>query len=374
MGTKNQRTTMTKLLDIPFTGLKKQYKNLSAEILDATDIVLRSGQLMNGPYTEQFESWLARYSHSTHAVTVHSGTAALEAIAEYYHNEFQEQPRVIIPSMTYRATANAFIRAGWQVEFVDTDAYGILDFDQLPVRRYQAVVIVGLYGASVAHAGSVRQWQDWLAQDVLIFEDGAQHWLADNGTRIGIATAVSFDPTKNLPCYGNGGAVVTRNSNLANFVRKWRSNGNTTGDLVGTNSRMSEIDCGVLLIKANYLHDWQVRRQEIAQYYIDQFRDMPIRCLVTDGMMHSHAFHKFVIDIDERDRVQADLTRHGIETKIHYAAPLHEESAYSHIPGPGLLSCASALSRRVLSLPIYPELTDAEVEYVARQVRVHCYA
>jgi dTDP-4-amino-4,6-dideoxygalactose transaminase len=91
-------------------------------------------------------------------------------------------------------------------------------------------------------------------------------------------------------------------------------------------------------------------------------------------MMHNHAFHKFVIDIDDRDRVHQDLKRYGIETKIHYAAPLHEESAYSHIAGPGLLSCASSLSRRVLSLPIYPEMTDAEVEYVAQQVRVHCYA
>jgi dTDP-4-amino-4,6-dideoxygalactose transaminase len=374
MGTKNQRTTMTKLLDIPFTGLKKQYKNLCAEILDVTDRVYSSGHLMNGPYTAAFETWLTRFNSSRHAVTVHSGTAALEAIAEYYHNEFLEPPSVLVPTMTYRATANAFIRAGWQVEFVDTDAHGILDFDQLPARRYQAVVIVGLYGASVAHAGNVRQWQDWLARDVLIFEDGAQHWLADGGTRIGEATAVSFDPTKNLPCYGNGGAVITRNSNLADFVRKWRSNGNTTGELVGTNSRMSEIDCGLLLIKANYIHDWQARRQEIAQYYIDQFRDMPIRCLITDNMMHNHAFHKFVIDIDDRDRVHQDLKRYGIETKIHYAAPLHEESAYSHITGPGLLSCASALSRRVLSLPIYPEMTDAEVEYVARHVRVQCYA
>jgi dTDP-4-amino-4,6-dideoxygalactose transaminase len=259
------------------------------------------------------------------------------------------------------------------VEFVDTDAYGILNFDQLPARRYQAVVIVGLYGASVAHAGNVQQWQDWLARDVLIFEDGAQHWLADGGTRIGEATAVSFDPTKNLPCYGNGGAVITRNSNLADFVRRWRSNGNTTGELVGTNSRMSELDCGLLLIKANCIHNWQARRREIAQYYIDQFRAMPIRCLITDDMMHNHAFHKFVVDIDDRDRIQQDLKRYGIETKIHYTAPLHEESAYSHIAGPGLLSCASSLSRRVLSLPIYPEMTDAEVEYVARHVRAQCY-
>jgi dTDP-4-amino-4,6-dideoxygalactose transaminase len=359
---------------IPFFGLDRQYQNLKSEIADLTDRVYSSGQLMNGPCTAAFETWLTRFNSSRHAVTVHSGTAALEAIAEYYHNEFLEAPTVLVPTMTYRATVNAFIRARWQVEFVDTDAYGILDFDQLPARRYQAVVIVGLYGTSVAHAGNVQQWQDWLARDVLIFEDGAQHWLADGGTRIGEATAISFDPTKNLPCYGNGGAVITRNSNLADFVRKWRSNGNTTGELVGTNSRMSELDCGLLLIKANYIHDWQARRREIAQYYINQFRDMPIRCLITDDMMHNHAFHKFVIDIDNRDRVHQDLKRYGIETKIHYTAPLHEESAYSHITGPGLLSCASALSRRVLSLPIYPELTDAEVEYVAQQVRVHCYA
>lgn len=358
---------------IPFFGLDRQYQNLKNEIADLTDRVYSSGQLMNGYYTEQFELWLAKYNNSRHAITVHSGTAALEAIAEYYHHEFLEQPRVLIPTLTYRATANAFIRAGWQVELVDTDAYGILDFDQLPPHRYQAVVIVGLYGASVAHSGNIRQWQDWLARDVLIFEDGAQHWLADNGTRIGEATAISFDPTKNLPCYGNGGAVITRNSNLADFVRKWRSNGNTTDDLVGTNSRMSELDCALLLAKANYIYEWQARRQAIAQYYLDRFSGLPIRCLITEDMMHNHAFHKFVIDVDKRDNVKQDLERYGIETKIHYAAPLHEESAYGHYLSPGLLSCASALSRRVLSLPIYPELTDAEVEYIARHVRAHCY-
>ena len=109
-------------LKIPFTGLKKQYNNLRTEILDATDEVLRSGQLMAGNYTAEFENWLAKKNRSKYAVTCHSGSQALEIIAEYYRLQSSVRPpRVVIPSMTYVATANAFIRAGWEVYIADTD-------------------------------------------------------------------------------------------------------------------------------------------------------------------------------------------------------------------------------------------------------------
>ena len=120
-------------LKIPFTGLKKQYNNLRTEILDATDEVLRSGQLMAGNYTAEFENWLARKNHSKYAVTCHSGSQALEIIAEYYRLQTSTRPpRVVVPAMTYVATANAFIRAGWEVYIADTDAHGLLDKQKIP--------------------------------------------------------------------------------------------------------------------------------------------------------------------------------------------------------------------------------------------------
>ena len=139
-------------LTIPFTGLKKQYNNLRSEILDVTDEVLRSGQLMAGNYTAEFENWLARRNHSKYAITCHSGSQALEIIAEYYRIQSSVAiPRVILPTMTYVATANAFIRAGWEVWLADTDSYGMMDNKKhVPADlSVQATVLVGLYGAAV---------------------------------------------------------------------------------------------------------------------------------------------------------------------------------------------------------------------------------
>jgi dTDP-4-amino-4,6-dideoxygalactose transaminase len=132
---------------------------------------------------------------------------------------------------------------------------------------------------------------------------------------------------------------------------------------------MSELDCALMMIKANHIHDWQNRRQQIAAYYNSCFKEAAVKTLISGDMMYHHCFHKFVIEIDNRDLVQQDLLTRGIEAKVHYAKPLHEEPLYDYYQGPNsLLSCSSALSRRVLSLPIYPELTDTEVEYIADQV------
>ncbi len=121
-------------MTIPFTGLKKQYNNLRTEILDATDEVLRSGQLMNGNNTVEFEAWLARKNRVRYAVTCHSGTHALEILASYWAMEspVPHPPTALIPSMTYVATANAFIRAGWDIHIIDTDIHGLIDVNKIP--------------------------------------------------------------------------------------------------------------------------------------------------------------------------------------------------------------------------------------------------
>lgn len=357
-------------LTIPFTGLRKQYNNLRQEILDATDEVLRSGSLMNGNFTAEFEAWLAKKNGVKYAVCVHSGTSALEAIAEYYIAEsgMPTPPTVLIPSMTYAATANAFIRAGWDVHFIDTDHHGLIDVKKIPDVSYQAVVLVGLYGASITHLGDIKRWRDWTLNNKIVIEDAAQHWLASDGQRIGRATAISFDPMKNLPAYGNGGAVVTDDREIFDFVRAWRDNGKTTHNETGTNSRMSELDCAHMLVKARHIDAWQVRRSSIAGYWRERLRNTDIRCLIDQDNYHNHAYHKFVIDISNRDILQKNLAIRKIETKVHYVQPLHEIGTFRNYSGPDILSCASALSRRVLSLPIYPELTDLEVEYVIDQV------
>jgi dTDP-4-amino-4,6-dideoxygalactose transaminase len=352
-------------LQIPFTGLKKQYHNLRTEILDVTDEVLRSGQLMAGNYTAEFENWLARRNHSKYSVTCHSGSQALEIIAEYYRQQSSAHPpRAVVPSMTYVATANAFIRAGWEVYIADTDVHGLLDMKKIPQNlSVQATVLVGLYGASVEQFGE-RFW----ATD-LVIEDGAQHWLANGGKRLGDACAISFDPMKNLNCYGNGGAVVTDDIDLLDYARGWRDNGKPAHTGTGTNSRMSEVDCAQILVKTRHIDAWQQRRADIALYWVKRLRERAnIRCLIDSNNWGQHSFHKFVIDVDSRDILAQNLAVRGIETRVHYKQPLHELSAYADYDKPGLLSVASALSRRVVSLPLYPELTDLEVEYIVDQL------
>jgi dTDP-4-amino-4,6-dideoxygalactose transaminase len=349
-------------LKIPFTGLKKQYNNLRTEILDATDEVLRSGQLMSGNYTAEFENWLAKKNHSKYAVTCHSGSQALEIIAEYYRLQTSvTPPRVVVPAMTYVATANAFIRAGWEVYIADTDAYGLLDKKKIPHElSVQATVLVGLYGAAV---NADRFW----GTD-LIIEDGAQHWLSNGCSRIGNATAISFDPMKNLNSYGNGGAVVTDDIDLLEFAREWCNNGKPKHTNIGTNSRMSEIESAQMMVKTKYIDTWQDRRKNISLYWMGRLKNTGIRSLITTQNFDTHCYHKFVIDIDNRDIVSRNLAIKGIETRVHYREPLHELPAYTDYSGPDILSVASALSRRVLSLPCYPELSDLEVEYIIDSV------
>lgn len=357
-------------LTIPFTGLKKQYNNLRTEILDATDEVLRSGQLMDGNWTAEFEHWLSKKNNTRHAICCHSGTSALEVIAEYYatENGLQNPPTVLIPSFTYAATANAFMRAGWNVHFVDVDANGIFDTRRIPDVSYQAVVLVGLYGAAITHLADMNFWRKSMLQDTIVIEDGAQHWLADDCVRLGRATAISFDPMKNLPAYGNGGAVVTNDTSLAAFVRQWQRNGKPNNIYTGTNNRMSELDCAHMMVKTRYIDDWQARRKKIATYWREHLRGTGIRTLITDDNSYDHAFHKFVIDVDYRDELKAALAVRKVETRIHYEQPLHEVGSFRQWAGPDMLSSATALSRRVLSLPLYPELTDLEVEYIIDQV------
>lgn len=348
---------------IPFTGLKRQYNNLRTEILDVTDQVLTSGRLMNGEHTRNFETWLAIKNGVEHAAVCHSGTQALEIIASFARQRLGiTPPTILVPSMTFPASANAFVRAGWNLHFVDTDAYGNMDLTKInPGVSYQAILGIGLYGSALPKVLRNRLGSG-------LIEDAAQHWLSNGCTRYG-STAISFDPMKNLGNYGNGGAVVTDDYELLNYARGWVNNGKSTGHAeVGTNSRMSEVDCAQLMVKAHHIDYWQARRKIIAKQWMDRFQDSPVRCLINETNFDTHSFHKFVIDIDNRDVVLGKVQDRGIDVKIHYAHPLHELPAYQHYPGPDILSAASSLSRRCLSLPIYPELTDLEVEYISDQV------
>jgi dTDP-4-amino-4,6-dideoxygalactose transaminase len=355
---------------IAFFGLQRQYAALREELLSVTDQVLGTGRVMDGYHPRDFESWLARYNDRQHAILCHSGTQALEIIARFFAQQSavysRHQPSVVVPALTYPATANAWITAGWNVILADVDANGLLD-NTPDSSGWDAVCLVGLYGASVMSLGD-----DWSHR--IVVEDAAQHWLSLNGNRRGSAAAISFDPTKNLGNYANGGAVITNDPDIAEFARNWISNGRTSDHrLVGSNSRMSEVDCAQMMVKTRYLAAWQERRRQIAEYWTGRFQDCAVRCLInadTDSLS-GHCIHKFVIASPARDSLQHHLWEQGIETRIHYERALHELPAFERYRNPGMINKASSLSRQVLSLPMYPELIDSEVEFIADQVLAH---
>jgi len=350
---------------IPHFGLARQYKNLKAELLEATDLVLRSGELMNGSYTSAFETWLAMRTNTTFALTVHSGTQALEIMALWIRQSYMEtndfQPVVRIPNITYIATLNAFMKAGFVIELVDTDKNGLMRPEEENILSHFTKIScnVGLYGANPHLQTITRNHYN----DIV---DGAQHWLvADN---VGSGMAISFDPTKNLNASGNGGAIVTNEIDLYNFAYSYRSNSKPDHDDVGTNSRLSELDCAHLSVRANYIDTWQWRRKEIRHYYLDELKNVDVRCLSRDHLVH--ADQKFVIYTDKRDQLNQYLIDAGIETKIHYPKALSELPISRTIYAkPNMLSTSVNLTRGLLSLPIYPELTDSEVEFVAGKVK-----
>ena len=365
---------------IPFINLKLQYNNIRKEILDATDEVLSSGVLMNGPNTELLEFQLARRMEVPHVVCVGSGTEALEIIARFHKESFygvtKTKPRVIVPALTYPATINAFISTGWDVIIGEVNAEtGILDLEKITRDDFDAVCVVGLYGQPVFADWYLRRKEGHTKLDgKIIIEDAAQHWLASDYSGAPIMKAISFDPTKNLPNYGSGGAIACWDEYSMNWFKMYRDNGKPHKNSYGTNSRISEVDAAQMLVKLKYLDDWQERRLAIAEYYCERFEQEAPHVRVLMSKMINKAMHglqKFVIEIDHRDRVKDLLLADGIECKVHYEQPLHEMEPYGNFPGPNIISAASALARRVLSLPFYPELTDKEIKLIADRVIHH---
>lgn len=345
---------------ISYNNLARQYPNIRDQILDVTDQIMRSGIFMDGEHTRQFETWLARRNHVKHAVTCHSGTQALELMAEYLRSNYpkDEPPLVAIPALTYAATANAFARADWRIVFVDVDRYGVIDAARIP-SDVDLAVTVGLFGAVVPDLIQDRR--------IMSVEDAAQNWIGNDFRRRGHASSISFDPVKNLANYGNAGAVVTDDGNFMAWMRSFRNNGKGGPTCAGTNTRISEIDAAQLMIKSRYLDQWQQRRGAIADHYINRLTSR-VRCLIDGSNRKTHALQKFVIEVDNRDQLQKRLADRGIETRVHYCSMLNELPVFREWLGPNQSSQAFQLSRRVISLPLYPELTDTEVDLIAGEV------
>lgn len=345
---------------IPHFGIKRQYNQLREELLEITDKVLSSGNYLENIFTQKFEDWLAEKTKTEYAVTLDSGSHALEIIIRFVQSLGKVNSEFIIPNLSYVATLNAFVNANCKnIQIYDTDKFGILDITKIETNKIYC--LVGLYG--------LKPWHNKFninSHDSTIV-DGAQHWLVADSD-IGIGMAISFDPTKNLPSTGNGGAIVTNNYDLYKFARSYKNNGKPSHSSTGTNSKMSELECAHLLIRTKYIDLWQDRREKIRQYYCNELREY-VCCLSDSDIPHSN--QKFVIYYPEhRNKLYKFLMEKGIEVRIHYEYTLSSLPVAKQIADRfGILNISAALTQGVISLPIYPEMSDNDITYIVESVK-----
>ncbi|HRR34279.1 MAG TPA: DegT/DnrJ/EryC1/StrS family aminotransferase [Kiritimatiellia bacterium] len=362
---------------IPVADPGASYRRFAEEIDAAVLSVLRRGWYILGSECEGFERAFANYCGVAHAVGVANGTDAVELALRALgvgHGD-----KVVTVANTAVATVAAIERIGAYPVFVDVDPVSqtlspeaLHDCLRKDGAGAKAVVAVHLFGSPCAMQPILE-----IAgrRGAHVIEDCAQAHGADVlGRRVGSWGAVgafSFYPTKNLGAFGDGGAIVTNDPELAKRVRMLRQYGwqrRYVSDVVGVNSRLDEIQAAVLTVKLKALDGDNARRRAIAERYRSRLQTLPV-VLPGDPLDGRHVYHQFVMQCGEcRDELEQHLRRHEIGTAILYPVPIHRQPAY-HARFAGLsLPVTENLSRSILSLPIYPELTDEAVDIVAEAV------
>jgi dTDP-4-amino-4,6-dideoxygalactose transaminase len=358
-------------MHIPYFDLKAQYADLHDEIRAALERVCRNAEFILGEEVAQFESEFAAYCEARHCVALNSGTSALHlALLAVGVRSGHE---VITTPNTFVATAEAIVYAGGKPVFVDIDpATGNIDPSRIEsalTPRTKAIVPVHLYGRP-AHLDPVLQVAR--EHNLMVIEDACQaHGARYRGKRVGSlghAAAFSFYPTKNLGAYGEAGALVTNDDDIARFSRAMRDHGQTSHyfyDYVGYNYRMEGLQGAVLRVKLNRLAELNRRRQRLAGLYRRLLADAQVD-LPQDDPQDECVYHLFVVYVDDRDGVRAALEARGVQTAIHYPRPLHLQKAYAALGyEAGSFPHAEHACQHVLSMPFFPELTGEQVEEAA---------
>ena len=355
---------------IPFFDLQRQVNVHFEDITGAFNRVLHSGRFISGNEVEQFEKKFSYYMNSPHAVACSSGTAALEFILRSWG--VGQGDEVIVPANTWVSDAEVVVQTGAAPVFADVDeSYGLLTagtVEKCITSRTKAVIVVHMYGSFCRMEG-IRKLAD--AHDFFILEDCAHAaGLRTPGGMAGTfgdAAAFSFYPTKNLGAFGDAGCVITADDRVAESVRLLRDHGQPSRDVhlsIGTTGRMDEIQAAVLKLKLDYLDAWNERRRAIAQRYVRSLGDS----ILTAGFSFDQhlVVHLFVVRTPRRDDLKHYLDERKIGTGIHYPVILPDMEAFKGY-GPKKSSdhrVARKRSEEILSLPVYPELLDEEVDYI----------
>jgi dTDP-3-amino-3,4,6-trideoxy-alpha-D-glucose transaminase len=363
-------------LVIPFLDLGRQAAAMREELEDAFATVLGSGRFIGGPALERFEDAFAAYCGAEHAVGVNSGTDAIALCLRA--RGIGPGDEVITAANTCVATVTGIVGAGATPVLADVDeetwTLDPASVEQAITEQTRALVPVHLYGqcADLGPLGELAR-----AHGLALVEDAAQaHGAEYAGMRpgtLGAGAAYSFYPTKNLGALGDAGAVVTSDQELADRVRMLRSHGERAeargiAALPGVNSRLDEVQAEVLSRKLTRLDAGNERRRQLAAFYGEALAETPV-VLPVEAAGRLHAWHLFVVLAPDREGFRTRLSDRGVETLVHYPEPIHRQAAYADLGGRMPLPVSERLCERVVSLPLYPELTDAEAEQVVAAVQ-----
>jgi dTDP-3-amino-3,4,6-trideoxy-alpha-D-glucose transaminase len=359
--------------DINLVRLDHADAELLAELMDAVHGVASRGAFTLGEEVENFEREFAAWCRTSHAIGVSSGTEAL--VLALRALEIGPGDEVVVPTNSFIATAEAVTLVGATPRLVDVDPEtGLLTapiVERAVGPRTRAVVPVHLYGATVDMEPLLNVARE---AGLAVVEDACQA----HGARIALSRAgslgdvgcFSFYPTKNLGGWGDGGAVVTSDAELADRIRLLRSHGESPAErhrhrMPGTTGRLDGIQAAILRIKLRRLDGWNDDRRRAAALLSRAARDSSVELpMVPRG--GDHVFHLYVVQSDRRDALRAHLFEHGIATGVHYPVPIHLTEAYAGLAGGrGSLPVAERRAARICSLPLFPSLSSDEIDRIA---------
>jgi len=363
---------------VPLLDLKREHTAIAAEITEAWEEALASMHLLKGANAAAFEREIAEYVGVPRAIGTSSGTDAL--ILGLLALGIGPGDEVIVHANAFTADVEAIRSTGAQPVLVDVEEDGLGPDLEAVARavtaRTRALLVVHLYGSPLP----LERLLDLVkVRRLALVEDASHaHGAARHGRRVGSIGAVgcfSAGVVKNLGAYGDAGFVTMADEKIAERVRLYQSHGQERKNhhvLYGGNYRLDELQAAVLRIKLRYLDARNQRRREIAAFYSSRFAPLgigvPVEC---PGEVH--VYHQYVIRTPRRDALRSYLKGEGIETGIHYPVPLHRQPAWLHAYGEmPALPRAERLGREILSLPVFPDLTDAEVERVADAIVGFC--
>lgn len=360
---------------VPFTDVSA----MTGEVWPSIELryltCLHGGNYIGGPPVAEFEREWAAYCRVQHAVGVGNGTDALELTLIALG--IGQGDEVIVPANTFIATAAAVVRAGGVPRFADVSDETLLmtpaTLAAAVTDRTRAAIVVHLYG-QVPDMDGLLAVAD--KAGIQVIEDAAQahgaEWAGQRAGSFGVAACFSFYPGKNLGAFGDGGAVVTSRPELADQVRalanhgRWLGSAHYEHEYLGTNSRLDTLQAVALLGKLGRLDAWTDRRVEIAARYRERLAGTGIR-MPAVAPQARHAYHLLIVRVPHRDSVRTELDRRGIQTGIHYPVPCHLQPPLARFAD-GPLPVAEQAAAELVSLPMFPHMSDDQVDFVCDQL------